>query len=96
MTDAVPALIWEDAGTDEPGDQNADSTTRVAPGATSAYYSLGPTATGEWGLELCQIAHGEEIGAGHLGDFRSAVVAKDFATWWENNGHVILASEQPL
>ncbi len=50
---AIP-LQWEDAGTDEPGDQNADSQlTDPATGATYMYWSLGPgRCDGTWNVEL--------------------------------------------
>ncbi len=62
MIDTTPTipLTWESAGTDEPGDQNADSR-HLIPGATSAYYSIGPYGDGCWSLELIQMRDGEEI-----------------------------------
>lgn len=87
-------LAWESAGTDEPGDQNADSVHRVAPEATSAYYSLGPgpAAPGEgveewWELELIQVNNGEEVGTVGLGSKHPDVqTAKDYAQTWERHG----------
>lgn len=83
-TDAVWwELLWEPADTDEPGDQNADSSTRLLPGSTSAYYSLGPTDDGKWSLELIQVCQGEEIGAQSFGHFDSEKSAKERAETWE-------------
>ncbi len=45
----TPALRWESAGTDEPGDQNADS--RHGP---HAFWSLGPGTGGRWVVDLVQ------------------------------------------
>lgn len=75
--DLFQLLVWESAGTDEPGDQNADSSI-VPDGCTSSYYSLGPEAEGRWSLELIAVSNGDEIsGAGvEFGSFASEVDAK--------------------
>lgn len=86
-------LVWESAGTDEPGDQNANSVHRVADGATSALYSLGPALAapsedGErWDLELIQYDQGTEIGSTDLGRHPDEQTAKDYAQTWERLGH---------
>lgn len=77
-------LEWESAGNDEPGDQNADSYTRVLPDSTSAYYSLGPTDNRGWSLELIQVRHGEEVLAETFGRFDSEEAAKARAQAWED------------
>lgn len=85
-------LKWEDAGTSEPRDQNADSAHRVAPQATSAYYSLGPafaapSTDGErWHLELVQVNSGEEIYRVDLGVHPDEQTAKERAQHWESHG----------
>lgn len=89
-------LLWESADTDEPGDQNAESTLRVRTDleATSAHYSLGPafaapSEDGErWSLELIQIRDGDQIAATNLGHHASAQDAKDHAQRWEDGGLV--------
>jgi hypothetical protein len=43
------ALQWESAGTDDPGDQNAES--QLGP---HAYWSIGPTFDSAWSVELIQ------------------------------------------
>lgn len=80
-------LRWESAGTDEPGDQNADSIRRAAQGCTSAYYSLGPHLAGKWAVEIIQIRHGEEMesaGEGLGQDFPSEDAAKAAAQAYED------------
>lgn len=87
MTDTIAGgdrpLQWEAAATDEPGDQNADSSRRIDPRATSAYYSLGPAHSGQWSVELIQILHGEEIACTALGTHPSEQAAKTRAEQWE-------------
>jgi hypothetical protein len=56
----VSRLVWESAGTDEPGDQAADSRI-VDPGCTSMYYLLGPEGARRWGVELIGVNHAEEV-----------------------------------
>lgn len=93
---AAPALAWESAGTDEPGDQHADSVLRRHPDATSAYYSLGPalaapSTDGErWDVELIQISHGERVGSTDLGRHPDEQTAKEAAQRWEADGLVEL------
>lgn len=83
-------LVWESAGTDEPGDQHADSARQVAENATSAYYSLGPCllypdGTEEvWEVELVQVRHGCEIGTTSLGAHPDEAAAKEAAQRHEN------------
>jgi hypothetical protein len=84
-------LTWESAGTDEPGDQHADSTRRVGPGSTSAYYSLGPpfaTPSAEdgerWSVELIQVSHSDEIDTTSLGTHPDEPTAKAAAQQHEN------------
>lgn len=85
-------LAWESAGTDEPGDQNADSVHRVALEATSAYYSLGPAFTaptedGErWDLDLIQMNQGIKVDTVSLGRHPDEQTAKDYAQTWERYG----------
>lgn len=90
----APALVWESAGTDEPGDQHASSTLRVHPESTSAHYSLGPAyaapdVDGErWSVELVQVRHGERVAATDLGVHPTEQDAKDHAQQWERDGLV--------
>lgn len=85
-------LVWESAGTDEPGDQHADSVRRVEPEATDAYYSLGPALAapsedGErWDLELIQTKNGTEIETVKLGRHPDEQTAKEYAEQWERRG----------
>lgn len=74
-------LDWEDAGTDEPGDQNASSE-RVAHG----YWSLGPNGQG-WSVELIEQDEDlVEISSGgiHLGHFPTEGEAKAAAQAYED------------
>jgi hypothetical protein len=74
-------LTWHDAGTDEPGDQNADSTL-VAHG----YWSLGPEVDGRWVVELIEQNEDlEEVGGAHLGYFDTEGAAKDAAQAYETH-----------
>lgn len=80
-------LDWEDAGTDEPGDQNASSE-RVAHG----YWSLGPTHDGQWGVELIeQDELLQEIPSGgiHLGGFPTEGEAKAAAQRYEDQNQEV-------
>jgi hypothetical protein len=85
-------LVWESAGTCEPGDQKADSVHRVEPEATSAYYSLGPAFAApsedgqRWDLELIQMDDGREVGTVPLGRHPDEQTAKDYAQHWETHG----------
>ena len=67
-------LAGEDAGTGEPGDQNAESDS-TPPGPTT-YYSLGPEFDERWGVELIAVRDGEEVFAEHPGQHDSATAAK--------------------
>lgn len=70
-------LVWESAGTEEPGDQHA--TSRHIPAlCTSAFWSLGPDSGDTWGVELIGIDNGTELdGVGvHLGHFPTEADAK--------------------
>lgn len=78
-------LRWEDGGTDNPGDQNADSGQRVAAEATSAYYSLGPDGDG-WAVELIQSYAGEPTSSLHLGRHPDEQSARERAQRYESTG----------
>ncbi len=60
-------LVWEDAASDEPGVQYAESFHRVAPDSTSAYYSLVSNGADRWSVELIQVKDGETVGTTSLG-----------------------------
>jgi hypothetical protein len=80
-------LVWQSAGTDEPGDQYAESVWCVDPRATSAYYSLcfAPSEDGRrWSLELIQTRKGDEIGTLSLGRHLDEEAAKEYARQWEH------------
>jgi hypothetical protein len=84
----VTQLKWETAGTDEPGDQNAWNTKRVANGI----WSLGPAQGGNWSVELIEKdEYGAEITSGgiNLGDYPSETEAKAAAQHYENTGCVL-------
>ena len=92
QTDDV--LTWEQAGTDEPGDQNAD--TQLLP---HGYWSLGPNGPTDWGVELIENdKDGAEVAAGgiHLGHFPTEAAAKQAADEYEQGGRQHLAAEGVL
>lgn len=77
MSQEGTKLRWESAGTDEPGDQNADSRR-----GEHAYWSLGPMLDDRWSVEL--IVRDDDLnelpGDGvHLGHFGSEDAAKEAA-----------------
>lgn len=78
------SLRWESAGTDEPGDQNADSR-RLNPGCTSAYYSMGPDGP-RWHIDLRQVRDGEHVSDFCLGEFGAEGIAKAAAERFERVG----------
>lgn len=84
----MPSLNWDSSGTDEPRDQVANSTTRVASGSTSAYYLIGPHAGDTWTVELVQTNRGEERHAEgrDLGQFADEHAAKVAAAYFERYG----------
>lgn len=74
-------LAWESAGTDEPGDQNADSEH-----GPHAFWSLGPESNGEWrvGLTVRDEALMEvDSDCIDLGAFATEAAAKAAAAEWE-------------
>lgn len=75
-------LIWQDAGTDERGDQNADSFL-----AARSYWAIGPAQAGRWSCELIERdAQGDEVPTGgvYLGShFTSEDAAKNAAQTYE-------------
>ncbi|HEX6685548.1 MAG TPA: hypothetical protein VF062_22425 [Candidatus Limnocylindrales bacterium] len=79
-------LEWEDAGTDEPGDQNADS--RLY---RYAYWSIGPDGSADrWSVEL--ISRDEDMNekeneSVHLGHFDTEEQAKAAAQEYERSGN---------
>jgi len=80
---AAGTLVWEPAGTDEPGDQNAD--TRLIP---HGYWALGPNDITDWTVELIETdEHGNEIPTGgiHLGHYPSEGTAKTAAAAYERD-----------
>jgi hypothetical protein len=84
----VTQLQWETAGTYDPGDQLARSTTRVAHGI----WSLGPAQSGNWSVKLIEIdIYGNEITSGgiDLGEYPSENEAKAAAQHYENTGLVL-------
>lgn len=79
------ALVWLDAGNDDPGDQNADSR-RIDEGCTSMFWSLGRTHDKRWSVELIGVSHGEPqpLAGLSLGAFNTEVDAKASAQHIEN------------
>lgn len=71
-------LSWESAGTDEPGDQLADS--RIVPDGPGsfAYYAVGPNEPGRgWSLELAYFSPVDgDVGGVLFGAHESADHAK--------------------
>jgi hypothetical protein len=88
LSPAAPpaALRWQSAGTDEPGDEFADSAI-TDPTCTSMYWSLGPAASGMWGVELIGVDEGDErqLTGVHLGHYSSAADAKTAAQGYEDS-----------
>lgn len=67
-------LIWESAGTDEPGDQRADHVSDAMP---PGYWAIGPIGHDLWSLDL--VIHddkGREIECRSFGDHLSEADAK--------------------
>lgn len=84
-------LVWESAGTSEPGDQYADSARHTAQDATRVYYSLwpafaAPSGDGErWRLELIQVRGENEIDRTDLGLHADEHEAKRYAASFERH-----------
>lgn len=83
-------LVWESAGTEEPGDQNAASQA----GGPHSYWSLGPDYGDRWGVELivrnCDLDELVDHGL-HIGHFTSEEAAKRAAQQAERHPELFTA-----